>query len=76
MFRRSASRKADGFLAPRLGRDQRAQSFQVRHIFLQVLSLWCFQYLRNFRESPIAHDKAKYFETDAPFPDMFVPVHT
>ena len=62
-------------LAPRFVRDHRAQSFQVRNVLLQILFLGCFQHLGNFRESSIAHDKAKCFETDAAFPDVFVPVH-
>ena len=75
MFRRGASRKADGFSRLVLSAIIARKVFKFTTSSFKSFSLGVSKHLGNFRESSIAHDKTECFETDTPFPDVFVPVH-
>ena len=52
------------------------QGLHIFHILRQLLSFRRFQDLRNFPEPAVAHDEAESVQTDLPFPDVFVAIHS
>src|SRR5207248_7761449 len=47
-----------------------AQRLQVLDVFGQILAFWRFEHLRDFAETPVAHDETKRVEPDLPFANV------
>ena len=54
--------------------QEAAQRFHILDVFAQFFALRRFEHFRNFRETSIAHDEAKRFQSDLPFADVLVPI--
>ncbi len=54
--------------------QERPQRPHIFHVFLELFALRRFQHLRDLAKAAVAHDETERFQSDLPFPDMFVPI--
>jgi len=56
--------------------QQLSQRPEVHHVFAHLFSFRRLEHFWDFMETAVTHDEAESVQTNSPFADVFMPIHS